>query len=163
MTMAATEPHREIREYTAGPEEVWDRWTTPEGISSWWAPDGFRTEVTELDLRPGGALTYTMTAVGDEQVEFMRQAGMPLSTVSHKRFTRVEEPRHLDYVSVVDFVPDHPAYEHLTTVLIEPSEAGAVVTMTIDPMHDEVWTTRVIEGRCNELDNLAAVLEGRHS
>ncbi len=47
------------RTVTATPERVWELWTTPEGISRWWAPDGFRTDVTTLDLRPGGARSST--------------------------------------------------------------------------------------------------------
>ena len=30
--------------------------------------------------------------------------------------------------------------------------------MTIDPLHDEVWTSRIRAGRENELDNLARVI-----
>ena len=50
------------------PERVWELWTTPAGIGAWWAPDGFRTTVDVLDLRPGGALDYTMTATGTDVV-----------------------------------------------------------------------------------------------
>jgi hypothetical protein len=32
--------------------------------------------------------------------------------------------------------------------------------MTVDPMHDDDWTQRLVAGRTNELDNLAAVLAG---
>ena len=38
--------------------DVWDLWTTKEGIESWWGPDGFAVTVQELDLRPGGTLRY---------------------------------------------------------------------------------------------------------
>jgi hypothetical protein len=31
--------------------------------------------------------------------------------------------------------------------------------MTVEKMHDEVWTERLLTGRSNELDNLAAVVE----
>jgi hypothetical protein len=30
-------------------------------------------------------------------------------------------------------------------------------------MHDEVWTERLLAGRANELDNLAAVIEQRRT
>ena len=60
------------------PARVWNLWTTPEGIEAWWAPDGFQTTVDVLDLRPGGALDYTMTATGPDQIAFMEQSGMPL-------------------------------------------------------------------------------------
>jgi uncharacterized protein YndB with AHSA1/START domain len=40
----------------------------PEGIESWWAPDGFAVELEKLELEPGGELVYTMTATAPEQV-----------------------------------------------------------------------------------------------
>ena len=147
------------RIYDAQPATIWDLWTTARGIESWWAPDGFITEVRQLELRPGGELVYAMTATGPEQVEFMNGAGMPLTNVSRKRFTEVSRPNRLAYLSLIDFVPDHEPYEHLTLVDIEPSGDRTKVTMTVDPMHDEEWTARLVAGRSNELDNLAEVLQ----
>jgi Activator of Hsp90 ATPase homolog 1-like protein len=86
------EQHRIERTYPTTAEKVWDLWTTPEGIESWWAPDGFTVEVEKLELEPGGELVYTMTATAPEQVEFMRNAGLPLTTTSRKRFTEVDRP-----------------------------------------------------------------------
>lgn len=136
------------------PERVWELWTTPEGIGAWWAPDGFSTSVDVLELRPGGALDYTMTATGPEQVAFMEQAGMPLSTRSHKEFTEVVEPTRLGYRSLIDFVPDVAPYVHLTVVSLERTAAGTEVVMECEPLHDHVWTERIVAGRTNELDNL---------
>ena len=153
--------HRLERSYDAAPDEIWRLWTTPEGIESWWAPDGFVVSVEELDLRPGGALVYTMTATAPEQVDFMRKAGMPLSTVSRKRFTDVEPPRRLAYDSLVDFVPGVEPYESPTVVELAPSSRGTHVVMTVAPLHDEVWTERLLAGRANELDNLATALARR--
>jgi uncharacterized protein YndB with AHSA1/START domain len=146
------------RIYPVPPEQVWELWSTPEGISSWWAPDGFTTAVDLLDLRPGGVLDYTMTATGQEQIAFMEQAGMPLATTSHKRFTEVTEPSRLAYLSSIDFVPDQAPYDHITTVTLERTEDGTEVTMEIEPMHNEEWTDRIVAGRTNELDNLERVV-----
>ncbi|MGO4681481.1 SRPBCC family protein [Microbacterium sp. 2MCAF23] len=147
------------RHVPASPERIWELWTTPEGISQWWAPEGFRTDVTALDLHPDGVLEYTMTAVAPEQVAFMQQNGMPLATDSHKRFTAIEEPARLSYVSVIDFVPGHDAYEQLTEIELHPVEGGGTrVVMRVEPLHDEVWTQRLLAGRANELDNLAALV-----
>jgi uncharacterized protein YndB with AHSA1/START domain len=157
------EQHRIERTYPRTAEEVWELWTTREGIESWWAPDGFTVAVEKLDLEPGGELVYTMTATGPEQIEFMRNAGMPLVTRSQKRFTEIAPTTRLAYTSLVDFVPDVSPYEFLTVVTIEPSEAGVTVTMTVEPMHDQVWTERLLAGRTNELDNLARVVEQRQT
>lgn len=146
------------RTVAASPSRVWELWTTPQGISAWWAPEGFRTDVTRLDLRPGGELVYTMTAVAPEQIAFMEQYGMPLVTESRKFFVDVEEPSRLSYRSVIDFVPDHETYEHLTVVELSPEGEGTRIVMHIEPLHDEVWTERLTQGRTNELDNLAALV-----
>ena len=150
------------RTYDAPPETIWRLWTTADGIERWWSPDGFTTDVRELDLRPGGALVHAMTATDPGMVAFMEANGMPLTNVARKRFTEVEEPRRLAYVSEVDFVPGVEPYEQLTVVELAPtSEGGTHVTMTMDAMHDDEWTQRVTAGRENELANLAALLADR--
>jgi uncharacterized protein YndB with AHSA1/START domain len=146
------------RTYPASAAEVWRLWTTKDGIESWWAPDGFTVEVQKLELRPGGELLYTMTATGPAQIEFMQSAGMPLTTSSRKTFTEVVEGTRLAYDSTIDFVPGMAPYEHATVVDFTETEDGVHVVMTVDPLHDEEWTQRLVAGRENELDNLAKVL-----
>lgn len=146
------------RTYPADPATIWNLWTTPEGIARWWAPDGFTTTVDALDLREGGELVYTMTATAPETIAFMTSAGMPLSTVSRKRFTRVQQPSTLAYDSLVDFVPGHEPYEVGTEITLTPVAGGTHVVMTVEPLHDEPWTQRLLDGRENELDNLAQVV-----
>ena len=143
------------RRYAASLDEAWALWTTKAGIESWWAPDGFTVRVQRIELHPGGELIYTMTATAPEQVEFMRNAGMPLTTESRKRFTEVSPPDRISYDSLVDFVPGVEPYEFHTTVDLRRTDHGTEVTMTVDPMHDEIWTQRLTMGRENELDNLA--------
>jgi uncharacterized protein YndB with AHSA1/START domain len=149
------------RTYNASPELIWELWTTAAGIEEWWAPDGFENQVSELQLRPGGQLIYTMTATAPEQVEFMKNAGMPLSTESRKTFIEVSPPTRLAYLSLIDFVPDHEPYEHLTVVEITPARDSTKVLMTVDPMHDDTWTERILAGRNNELENLEAAIARR--
>lgn len=141
----------------ATPDQVWHLWTTAEGINQWWAPEGFRTEVNSLELREGGQLLYTMTATAPDQVAFMEEAGLPLSTTSHKTFTHLHKPNRLAYTSLIDFVPDHEPYNHLTTIELTEHRSGTHVVMTIEPLHDDVWTQRLIAGRTNELVNLERV------
>lgn len=148
-----------IERVIAAPRErVWELWTTGAGIEQWWAPEGFRTDVDQLDLTPGGELVYTMTAVAPEQIAFMEQYGMPLSNVSRKIFTEITAPNRLAYRSIVDFVPDHEPYEQLTEVELHEVDGGTRVVMTVEAMHDQVWTERLLQGRANELDNLAALV-----
>jgi hypothetical protein len=68
----------------------------------------------------------------------------------------------LAYMSLVDFVPDTPPYKFLTVVELEPANGGVQVMMTVDSMHDQVWTESSSgPGRGNELDNLATLVQSR--
>src|SRR5690349_6247230 len=132
------------RMYPATPEQVWRLWTTPEGIERWWAPDGFEAKVETLDLRRGGELRHSLTAVAPEQVQFMESAGLPLTTVATKRFTEIDEPKRLGYTSRIDFVPDVEPYEHLTEIDLEDGGGTVRVVMRMEPLHDDVWTQRLV-------------------
>ncbi len=48
------------RTYEATPEEIWELWTSRDGIETLLPPDGFKVEVSKHDLRPGGDLVYVM-------------------------------------------------------------------------------------------------------
>ena len=151
------------RTYPTSAEEVWRLLTTEKEIESWWAPDGFKVEVRKLELRPGGELLYAMTATAPEQVEFMKNAGMPLTTESRKTFTELVRPRRIAYQSLIDFVPGVKPYQHLTVVDLNPNGDEVRVVMAMEPLHDEVWTQRLKLGRENELDNLARLIDRQHA
>jgi uncharacterized protein YndB with AHSA1/START domain len=161
MTTEATpspSPARLERTFEASAELIWELWTTAAGLEEWWAPDGFETRVSELELRPGGELRYTMTATAPEQIAFVRNLGLPLSNEFCRTFTELVPPTRLAYLSLIDFVPDHDPYEHLTTIDIEPAGDRTNVVMTLDPLHDETWTQEYRAHRGNELDKLAAAI-----
>jgi len=92
---------------------VWELWTTPEGLASWWGPKGFTVEVDEYDLRVGGAFAYTMKA--DSRTFSVKAT-----------FTEVEAPRRLAYRSPF-------GAESLTTaVTFSEVEGGVKMVLTID-------------------------------
>lgn len=144
--------------YDASAEEIWKLWTTSEGIESWWAPDGFDVKVRSLELQPGGELVYELTAIAPEQVQFMQNAGLPLATLTRKVFTDVVKPSRLAYTTLADFIPGVEPYEFLTVIELAPDGDRVQVLETIEEMHDEEWTQRLVLGRENELDNLARTL-----
>jgi uncharacterized protein YndB with AHSA1/START domain len=146
------------RTFTASIEEVWDLWTTKEGLESWWGPDGFAVKVLRLDLRPGGELLYTMTAVGSDQIEFMKKAGMPLTSETHVRFTEVVPPQRLAYTTLADFIPGVEPYDAATAVELHRDADTVKLVLVIDAMHDEYWTKMAVMGWESELDKLARVL-----
>ena len=149
------------RSFQASPEEVWELWTTKEGIESWWGPEGFSVTVRDLDLRPGGDLLYTMSAVRAEEIEYMVKAGMPLTNDHRIKFVEVDPPRRLVYKEVVDFVPETPKYEVETALELHQVDAGTRLHLSFERMHDERWTELARMGRESELDRLAKVLAAR--
>lgn len=149
------------RVYDAPAHLVWQMLTTPAGLEQWMIPDGFETRVTELELRPGGHLRYTLTATAPEQVAFVQDLGLPLSSEFERTYTEVTEPARLAYLSRIDFVPDQEPYEHLTIVEVAPLRDGTRLLMTIDPLHDATWTEQYREHRDGELDKLEAAITRR--
>ncbi len=151
------------RVYRADVQDVWDLWTTKEGIESWWGPGGFAVTVRTLDLRPGGELRYAMTAVAAPQIEFMKKAGMPITTECRITFKDVVPRRRLAYVHLADFIPGVEPYDVETVVELHAAPNGVRMVMTFDAMHSDEWTTRAVMGWEAELGKLAAVLDARVS
>lgn len=147
------------RTYAAPIEDVWEMWTTKEGIESWWGPDGFRVEVRHLDLRPSGVLEYAMIAIAEPQQEFLRKAGMALVTENRLTFTEITAPRRLAYTHLADFIPGVAPYD--VDILVELSTIGDSTHMrlTFDAMHDAHWTRMATMGWDNEIDRLALALK----
>ena len=161
---AAAAPRKRItleRVYRAAIQDVWELWTTKDGIESWWGPGGFVVTVRALDLRPGGELRYAMTAVDPPQVAFMKRAGMPLTTECRVTFTEVVPRRRLAYVHLADFIPGVEPYDVATVVELHATPEGVRMVLTFDAMHSDEWTERAVMGWDSELGKLAAQVETR--
>lgn len=151
------------RDYEATLDEVWDLWTTKEGIEAWWGPEGFRVEVKSLDLRPGGKLVYAMIADAPEMVAFMKQNGMPTASITSLTYQEVTRPERLVYVNHADFIPGVEPYDVGHVVEFLASTTGVRLRLTLDRMHDEVWTGRMKEGWEMETAKLGRLLASRRA
>ena len=149
------------RTYLASIEDVWELWTTKEGIESWWGPDGFSVKVHELDLRAGGEMRYTMTAVGPVQVRFMEQSGMPLTTEAKLTYTEIVSGKSIAYTHRADFIPGVDPYDAGNKVELFAQGESVRMVVTLDPMHCDEWTQRAVMGMESQLEKLARVLVGR--
>ena len=155
----AAAPRRRVtleRVYRADLQDVWELWTTSAGIESWWGPGGFQVTVRKLDLRAGGELLYAMTAIGPQQVAFMKQAGMPLTQELRITFTDVQPMTRLAYVHLADFIPGVDPYDVATVVELHETDDGVRMVLTFDAMHSDEWTERATMGWESELGKLAA-------
>jgi uncharacterized protein YndB with AHSA1/START domain len=161
--MSSKPPKRKItieRTYEASIGDVWDLWTTKEGIEAWWGPDGFSTKVHELDLRPGGKLCYAMTAIGPSQVAFMKSAGLALTTLGRIQYAEVIAHQRLAYVHLADFIPGVEPYDVATVVEFHPLGKEVRMVLTFDAMHDDEWTQRAVMGHESQLGKLEKVIGG---
>jgi len=149
------------RKYDVSLQEAWDLWTTRSGIESWWGPEGFDVTVVSLDLRAGGELVYKMTAVAPQQVEFMKKAGMPLTTQAKVTYTEVSAMNRLAYKTRADFVPGVEPYDVATVVELQKTQDGVKLLITFDAMHDDTWTQRARAGNESQLRKLDALLTAR--
>lgn len=149
------------RTFRAPLADVWELWTTKAGIESWWGPDGFRVEVHELDLRPGGKLRYDMIAVGKEQLEFVKKAGMPPRHPAHATFTEVTPMTRLAYLHATDFIPNVKPYDVAHVIELFPSSESVRMVLTFDAMHDERWTHMATAGWEMELGKLERLIAAR--
>lgn len=143
------------RTYAASIDDVWDLWTTKQGIESWWGPDGFAVQVRVLDLHPGGQMQYAMTATAPAQVEFMKQAGLPLTTEARLTYTEVVAKRRLAYVHLADFVPGVKPYDVATVLELNVASRNVHMVLTFDAMHDEQWTKMAVLGWESQLGKFA--------
>jgi uncharacterized protein YndB with AHSA1/START domain len=157
----APEARRRItfeRVYRADVQDVWDLWTTKDGIESWWGPGGFAVTVRKLDLRPGGELLYAMTAIDPPQIAFMKKAGMPLTQELRITYTEIVPLRRLAYVNLADFIPGVEPYDVATVVELHSVGQDVRMILSFDAMHNDEWTERAVMGWTSELGKLEALL-----
>ena len=140
-------------------DDVWELWTTREGIASWWGPEGFETTVHQLELRAGGPLEYSFTAVREQEIAYLKQAGQPLTTRVRATYTRVEPMTLIAWNNLADFIPGVDPYEVETRVELKVTGRGVEMTLKFDVMHDEHWTQLAQAGWESELQKLAKQLE----
>jgi uncharacterized protein YndB with AHSA1/START domain len=150
------------RSFMAPLDLVWEMWTTKEGIESWWGPPGFEVVVNRLELRVGGALEYVMSAVGAEQIAFMKQANQPLAMSLKARYTLVNPKRVAAWMNLADFIPGIEPYEVETRLELTPEGKDYTrVDLHFDAMHDEFYTQMALQGWEGELGKLEEAIRTR--
>jgi uncharacterized protein YndB with AHSA1/START domain len=149
------------REFEASIDDLWELWTTPDGIESWWGPGGFSVKVHSLDLRAGGEVLYAMTAIDPPQVQFMKQAGMPLTTEARLTYTSIVPGKSISYTHRADFIPGVDAYDVGNRVDFFVNGDRVRMVLTLDPMHSDEWTQRAVMGMESQLEKLPAALANR--
>jgi uncharacterized protein YndB with AHSA1/START domain len=149
------------RTFVATLDEVWELWTTKEGIESWWGPVGFETRVAKLELRVGGALEYSITAVGPDQIRFMKEAQQPLTQHMKARYTVVQPKTAAAWQNLVEFIPGVTPYEVESRFDLEARGKQVHMKLRFDAMHDDRFTQLAEMGWKEELGKLEQRLAAR--
>jgi len=142
------------RTYPAPVQALWDLWTTRDGFTSWWGPEGFRVEVHEMDAREGGALRYDMIADAPQAVEAMKRMGQPVSHDTHGHFAEFRPHEHLTLIHAIDFIAGKEPYEARIDVDFAPAGEGVRMTVTLHPHLDPHWTRMSAQGFTSQLGKL---------
>ena len=77
-----------ISDFDAPIEQVWELWSDPRKLESWWGPPNYPATFEKHDLFPGGEVTYFMTGP-----EGARHSGL-------WRVTAVDPPNSLEFTDV---------------------------------------------------------------
>lgn len=142
------------RTYRTSIDDLWDLWTTKEGIESWWGPEGFKVKVHDLVFRVGGWIQYSMIAVAPEQIKFMKEAGMPLKHEARHTYTEIVPKQRLTQSHVIDFIPGVKPYQVSSVVEFNVNGPDVRMLITLEAMHDEEWTERSRMGWESQLGKL---------
>ena len=137
-----TPPHIDLhRNFPATPEEVWQRWTTEEGLATWWWTQ-FPDTTYQIDCTPGGTWRIATAA-----------AGFAVSGI----YDVVEAPRRLSFTWIwTDADGDGPT-EHVEIIFTPQGSATR-----LDLTHTGPWGHEQAEnylvGWNDTLDSLSKAL-----
>ncbi len=131
------------RRINARREDVFDAWTDPEILKSWWAPEGTTMTSVALDPRVGGAYRIGIVSTEGEQ---MYVAGT---------FVEIERPSRISYTWAWD-EDDGPGHQSLVTIEFAESGRETAVTLTHERLASEQSRDNHRHGWTSILDNLAA-------
>ncbi|NJO32292.1 MAG: SRPBCC domain-containing protein [Rhodospirillales bacterium] len=91
MSVTYAKGRLEIRHTVDAPlDDVFDAWTLPHLLETWWGPEGYRTVVEKLEARTGGMFIFRMTApsgascpMAGTYIEVSRPTSLSFEVVDH--------------------------------------------------------------------------------
>ena len=103
-------------------------------------------------------MRYAMTADEPAQVEFMKRAGMPLTTEAKLTYTAIVPGKSIAYTHKADFIPSIKTGLSLAATKVLREGDHVRMHPTLDPMHSDEWTQRAVMGWESQLGKLARVI-----
>ena len=137
------------RVFDAPRDLVFETFTDPKHVPSWWGPKGFTTTVHEMDVRPGGVWRHTMH--GPDGVDY------PNETV----FIEVVKPERIVYSHSGGKQGD-PDAQFQATWTFQEQDGKTKVSMQATPVKATPEAAYMLEGMNEgwnqQLDRLAELL-----
>jgi uncharacterized protein YndB with AHSA1/START domain len=134
---------RLTRDFDASRAEIFEAWTMPEHLASWWDAAGGRLAICEIDLRPGGAFKFVTKSHPD----------MPFTGV----YREIAPPDRLVFEAIGS----------TGRVLLREADGKTRMTVEIEcrseEQLDQFLKMGVNVGTDQTLDNLVAYMRSRSS
>ena len=129
----------------ATPERLFEAWTDPTQLRSWWGPEGVSCAGAEVDLRVGGRYRIDNAFPDGRVVVLMGE------------FEVIERPNRLTYTWRID---GSPAASERVTVRFEPRTGGTEVIVTHERIPDEAARDQHRSGWEGCLEGLVRFVSG---
>lgn len=95
---------------------VFEAWVTPEQVSLWYSPEGFRNEIRSIDIREGGSWRFDYVGPDGKRYD------------NRMVYRRIEKPRLIELDHGRD-IEDDPARFRVTVTFDAQSNGKTVVTL----------------------------------
>jgi uncharacterized protein YndB with AHSA1/START domain len=128
-----------VRRMKAAPAKVFDAWTRPEVLATWWGPHHTRVLEAEIDAREGGAFRVVLQEDTGAQHEITGT------------YAEMDVPRRLVFSWAWTSAPERVSR---VTVVLRAIAEGTEVTLTHDRFADTGTATRHRRGWTESLDRL---------
>lgn len=143
MDAAVTAPSLTItRTITGSPEEVFQAWTNPEVMSSWWGPEGMTGAECNLDVRDGGHWRAIMRGPNGEHT-------------TSGEYVRVDPPKELVFTWAWEN-DGVRGEETLVTVTFKPQGSNTALTLLHERFSKQETCDMHFEGWSSTLNKLEA-------
>ncbi|MGV3620254.1 MAG: SRPBCC family protein [Archangium sp.] len=136
---------------------LWDLWTTKAGFESWWGPQGFHVEVSELNLKEGGEFRYDIIADREADRRALADMGRPDRHPTTMRFIELVPGQRILFRSRIDFFPGVRPYDNDLAIDFANDGEKTRMKVTQEGLHTDEVTKQSKEG----LESALAKLDAR--